>query len=128
MKRLIWATVIAVVVFACATVNKFPPIGTVVIEAQSLPYAATITWTASVDPAVTGYNCYLDGVLVTSVGLVTTCSISIPALGPHTIGVTAVGAAAIPSESSVGLCAPPLPTSCAFKLGQPSAASGVKIK
>ncbi len=132
MKRLIWTTAIALIVFACATVNK-PPIGPialgVTIEAQSLPYAATVTWTASPSVGVTAYNCYLDGALVTSVGATAvTCTISVPTLGQHTIGVTAFGAAAIPPETPIGACDPPLPTTCVFQLGQPIAPAHIKIK
>jgi hypothetical protein len=132
MKRLFWATTIALVLYACAAVNKptipIPSIGMVVIDAQSLPYAATVTWNVSPSLGVTGYNCYLDGALVTSVGLVTACTVSVPTFGQHTIGVTAVGAAAIPPESPVGACDPPLPQTCIFQLGQPAAAGHVKIK
>lgn len=119
------------VIVACATVvppTSIPWPAVVVIEAQSLPYTLTATWTASPDTGVTSYNCYLDGTLMITVGNVTSCQFAVPTLGPHTVGVTAVNPTAIPTESAPGGCAAPLPTTCGFTLKQPSPASGVKVK
>jgi hypothetical protein len=135
MKPINWIRVslgvLVAAIIACATIvppTSIPTPGVVVIEAQSLPYTLTVTWTASTDTGVTGYNCYLDSALMVANATATTCQFAVTALGAHTVKVTAVNPTAIPSESSGGECAPPLPTSCAFTLRQPTPASSVKVK
>lgn len=91
----------------------------VIIEAQTLPYLATYTWTAPADGSAVSYNCYLDGTLVTNV-TVTTCQVSIPTLGAHTAAVTSVNPNDVPSESAQDVQA--------FTLKQPSSPTVIKVK
>lgn len=81
----------ALVVFAyCAHVVVPPmPIGVVVVEAQSLPIAKTLVWSAN--PAtdnVTNYTVTEDGTVIGN-PTVPSQSITFNSLGTHTLTVTA---------------------------------------
>ncbi len=121
MKRRLWLLTIALILYACATVGK-PPIpvpGVLVLEAQTLPYTLTVAWNASPDAAT--YNCYLDGVKMTAVpGTALTCQFPVSTTGLHTVGVTAVNPAFVPSESAQG--------SLAFSLKTPAPPTGLSVK
>lgn len=90
MKRLLLALALLAAVWACAHVIPAPPLfGTVIVEAQTLPVAKTLTWTAN--PAgdnVTNYTVTEDGVVL---GNPTTASqaVTFTTLGTHTLTVTA---------------------------------------
>lgn len=97
-----------------------PPIlipGEAVVFAQTLPYTLTVTW--NVDPDATSYRCLLDGVAQTVV-TATTCQFPVTAKGAHTVGVTAINPAFVPSESAPG--------TLAFTLQTPAAPAGIGVK
>ena len=121
MKRLFLALIVLGLV-ACSLIFTKPPIsipGMVTVYAQTLPYALTVTWTASPDGVT--YNCKLDGVQVatgTQAGL--TCAFPVTTLGAHTVSVTTVNPAFVPPESA--------PATLTFTLKQPVAPTSVRVK
>ena len=118
MRKLMFVGLL-IVIAACLSRVSIPVPGLgLVLEAQALPYAATVAWNASAD--ATTYSVYLDGVLVTSGITTLTTPLNIPTLGLHTIGVTAVNPTFVPPESTPG--------TLSFTLKQPSPVSGVKVK
>ncbi len=126
MKPIQWLrvslAVLITAILACATI--VPPTsvatpGVAVLEAQTLPYTLTVAWNASPDAAT--YNCYLDGVKMTAVpGTALTCQFPVSTTGLHTVGVTAVNPAFVPSESAQG--------SLAFSLKTPTPPTGLSVK
>ncbi len=114
MKRLFWATTIALVLYACATVSH-PPIpgpiplpGLLVLEAQTLPLTKTLAWDAE-DPSlnVTLYTVSLDGAVVGN-PTGTTQSVTFTTQGVHTLSVTATNAFGVsaPATLSVNVLLP----------------------
>ena len=104
-----------------------------IIYAQTLPYNLILSWDAPTDTP-TGWNCYLDGTLVTSVTIPTTltCNFPVNVAGPHIVAVTEVNTNSIPSESSMAdTCSGVLkqvPTGCSFVLQAPNSGKNIKAK